>query len=896
MRFRDGAISVAVRVYAAALVLCPRRVRDEYAEDMRATFHARCRDGAVSAPALVALVFRELFDLALVALRSRASAASSFQAPSSSASRSASVNAILQDVRYALRLLCRQPGFTVVSMLTLALGIGATTAVFTVVEGVLLRPLPYAEPDRIVLLLNGHNGRLGTSFSPANHRDVTTGSGVFEKAAAFDTSNVNLTGLGDPQRLSAADVTGDFFSVLGLTARHGRLVRESDIAQGGQVVVLSDGLWRRRFGARPDVVGTFLRIDGKPYEAIGVAPAEARFPGAPDLWRPLMLTAKDLSDTQRGAQWIGGIARLKPGVTLEQANAAIAVVAERLDREYPRVNQGRQMMATPLQERMVQTVRPALLMLLGAVSLVLLIACVNVANLLLARGSGRAREVAVRAAVGAGRGRLVAQFLGESLVLGALGAAGGLAVAWGGIRALVALGPAGIPRLAEVGMDWRVLAFAGAVAIATSVLFGIVPALTSTGAALSQAMVASGRGGAVGPGGRRTQKTLVVCELALAVVLLVGAGLLIRSYQRLSGVNPGFSADRVLTFHLALPESKYPTAAAVYQAVSGYVERLEGTPGVEAAAAVFGLPLDSDFNASSSFTRPGEADTADSPSAGMRIVTPGYFAALKIPVRSGRIFDAHDDDAGAEVVVINEEAARRYWPDRNPIGESIKLGVRLASGVRSGQKTIVGVVGDVKYRGLDVAAPPEVYLPYAQHPVDSLTVAVRTTGEPAAVVPSARAALAALDPELPMADIRPMAELVGRSIAERRFTMLLLATFACLAVLLAAIGVYGVLAYVVSQRTQEIGLRLAIGAAPADVVRLFVREGATLAAVGLAGGLGGAAIASRALSTMLFGVGATDPLTFAGVAVALGAAALAASYLPARRAARVDPMEALRTD
>jgi predicted permease len=384
--------------------------------------------------------------------------------------------------------------------------------------------------------------------------------------------------------------------------------------------------------------------------------------------------------------------------------------------------------------------------------------------------------------------------------------------------------------------------------------------------------------------------------MALAVVLLVGAGLLLRSYQRLSGVNTGFAADHVLTFHLALPEISYPTAAATRDMVSAYVQRLGALPGVQSAAAVFGLPLDTGFNAFTTFERRGEVDSPDEPTAGMRVVTPNYFQTLKIPLRSGRGFDEHDNATAAEVVIINEEAARRYWPNANPIGQQIKIGVRLVSGIPSGQKTIVGVVGDVKYGGLDLSAPPELYLPYAQHPVDGLTIAVRTIGDPSSVVPAARVELAALDRDLPIADIKSMESLVGRSIAERRFTMLLLGAFAAVALALAAIGVYGVLAYVVSQRTQEIGLRMAIGATPGEVVQLFLREGILLAAAGLVVGLVAAAAVSRALASMLFDVPAADPITFTSVSGVLIGAALAASYLPARRAARVDPMEALRTD
>jgi putative ABC transport system permease protein len=436
--------------------------------------------------------------------------------------------------------------------------------------------------------------------------------------------------------------------------------------------------------------------------------------------------------------------------------------------------------------------------------------------------------------------------------------------------------------------------FVVAVAVATSVVFGLVPALATTGRSFARLVSTAGRG-LVGEAGTRVRRTLVVAEMALAVILLVAAGLLMRSYQRISNVDPGFSPDHVLTFSIGLPESKYKTSAAAGGFVQAFVDGLAARPGVEAAAGVFGLPLDDNFSASSSFTRPGETDSADSPSVGMRIVTPDYFKALRIPLRAGRLFDGHDDEAGAEVVVINEEAARRYWPGMNPIGQQLHLGVRLAE-ARSGQKTIVGVVGDVKWNGLDATPPPEVYLPHKQHAVDSLTIVVRTAGEPTAFVPVARADLATLDRELPISAVRTMDEVVGRSIVERRFMMLLLGTFAAVAILLAAIGVYGVLAYIVSQRTQEIGVRLAIGASPADVVRLFLREGVALAAAGLLIGVVSALAAGRVLASLLFGVTTTDPLTFVGVTLALGIAALCASYLPARRVAAVDPMTAFWTD
>jgi predicted permease len=890
---------LASRIYAAALMMFPRRLRARYGDEMRATFAARAADAASRGGAsLVDLFARELGDLAMVsvAARRRPLAETSVETRASISEPRDRINLmspLLADARYAMRMLRRQPGFAVVATLTLALGIGANTAVFTVVNGVLLRPLPYRAPDRLVQLFHGRNGRLSMTFSPPNFIDITTQTGVFSGATAVTPSTANVTGNGEPELVDGANVTPSFFNVLGVSARLGRGLIDAD-GDSADVVVISDGLWRRRFAARPDAVGSTLLMDGKPFTIVGVAPADLKIPAGTDYWRPLVFKPRDVSNEARGAQWIGGIARLKPDVTLEQAKSAMALVAERLARDYPRTNKDRVMTAMGLQDRIVRNIRPALLILLGAVTLVMLVACVNVANLLLARASGRTREVSVRAALGAGRGRLVQQFLVESVMLGLAGGAGGLLVAYWATQALIALGPASIPRLADVGLDWRVLSFTIVVAVLTSVVFGLVPALAATGNGVAKIISTAGRG-SIGASSTRVRKALVVCEMALAVVLLVGAGLLIRSYQRISVVNPGFSPDHVITFTVALPEQQYKTSAAAGRFMRDLVARVGAHADVEHTAGVYGLPLDDTFGASSSFTRTGETDSADSPSAGMRVVTPGYFATLKIPLKSGRLFDERDDENGPEVVAINEEAARRYWPGVNPLGQQLHLGVRLAE-ARSGMKTIVAVVGDVRSSRLDATAAPEVYVPYAQHPVDSLTIAVRTVGDPAGFMPTAHADLASLDRNLPLAGIRTMDEVVGRSIAERRFTMLLLATFAVVAVLLAAIGVYGVLAYLVSQRTQEIGVRLAIGATPGNVVGLFVREGAMLMAIGVACGLAGALLVTRALSTLLFGVTTTDPLTFAAVAVTLTIVALLASYVPARRAARVDPMTALRAD
>jgi predicted permease len=887
-------VAIAVRIFTAAIVLYPQHLRRRYRSDIRRTFEASCRDaGARGAAAVVALLARELVDVIVTSVAGFTTRGSeTCRAPYQQ--RSDAVSTLFQDIRYAARMLRRQPGFTTVAVLTLALGIGANTAVFTVVNAVLLRPLPYHDPDRLVVLLYGRPGRLTPWFSPLNYRDIISGATTLQDAAAFTPSTANLTGSGEPERIDGASVSWNYFNVLGVAMRGGRGFVEADGSGDASAVVIGDGLWRRRFGGRPDAIGSTIRLDGRARTIVGIAPADLQLPQGAEFWKPLVFSARDVSPRSRGAQWISVVARVRPDSDVQRSNALLQAVAARLAAEYEPTNGGTTAAAVPLHQRMVRNVRQTLFVLLGAVGLVLLIACVNVANLLLARAQSRTREVAVRAALGAGRSRLVRQFLAESILLGLLGGTAGLVAAAWCTRALIALGPASIPRLSEVAIDLRVLAFTIASAVGTSVLFGLVPALSASGSAVRSAGLA-GRG-AVGAGGPHTRRALVICEMALAVVLLVGAGLLIRSYERLQQVKPGFDPDGVVTFNLSLPEAKYPTTSEIAAFTDTLVSRLQTEPGVEAAAAVFGLPFAGDFSASTSFRKPSQPDLADGPSAGMRIVTPEYFKTMRIPLVAGRLFDAHDSETSPEVVLINRRTARRFFPDEDPIGQQIRVGVNLSRDARSNNKTIVGVVGDVKYGSLDAETPPEIYLPYAQQIVDEFTIAVRTSGDPLALAPALRRNVAAIDRELPVADIAPMTAVVGASVAERRFTMLLLTTFAVVAATLAAIGIYGVLAYLVGQRTQEIGVRLAIGATPGNVVTLFVREGAALTLAGVACGLAGALAVTRALSTLLFGVTTTDPATFAAVAAALALVALLASYVPARRAARVDPMTALRND
>ncbi len=708
---------------------------------------------------------------------------------------------------------------------------------------------------------------------------------------------VNMTGLGDPERLQGARVSWNYFKLLGVPMALGRAFAEGDAQGDGKQVVLADGLWRRRFGGRPDVVNSTTTLDGHDVTIVGVAPAALRFPAAAEFWQPLIFSPRDLAPAARGAQWVQVLARLKDTVSPGQATTALQTVADRLATEFPQTEKDATLLATPLHERIVRDIRPTLATLFGSVALVLLIACANVANLLLARGQARGREVAVRAALGASRRQLIAQLLTESLVLGMLGGAAGAGVAFVLVRAVVLLGPASIPRLPDLSVDMHVMAFGLAMTLVTSIACGLTPALAVSGRATHRFFALGSRGaaGATGTGARRV---LVISELAGAAMLLIGAGLLIRSYVQLQHVEPGFDPEGVTTFSLSLPAARYADPASPRAFVSALLSRLKAEPGVESAAVAMGLPFTSDLNAITGFRHEGqpEPESASMPNASMRIVSPEYFQMMKIPIRDGRPFDRRDTATSPEVVLINERAARRFFSGQNPVGQQIRVSAELARDARNGPKTIVGVVGDIKYGGLDEDTPAEIYLPYEQHPVDAFTVAVRTSADRIASIPTLRHDVAGLDPLLPLANLKGLAALVDASLAERRFTMLVLLTFAAIAVALSAIGVYGVLAYLVAQRRREIGLRLAIGATPSDVVWLFVREGAALTLIGLGAGLAGALAAGRWISALLFGVTPADPATLASVVCALAGAAACATYLPARRAAGVDPNEALKAE
>jgi predicted permease len=809
--------------------------------------------------------------------------------------RAERLDELAQDVRYALRQLRRSPGFALVAVLTLALGIGANTAIFSVVNGVLLRPLPFREPDRLVRVFSLDEGKRA-AVSPLDFADWRDQARSFEGLAAVNALTLNLTGGGEPERLEGASVSAALFSVLGVRPIAGRTFAPSEDAPGApRLVLLGEPLWRRRFGADPGLVGRTVLLDGEVYTVVGIVPAASAYPAGAEVWTPLDLSQEARS---RGARYLRVIGRLAPGTAASAAGAEMAAIARRLEEQDPDHNTGFGAAVVPLHQQIVGEVRTPLLVLLGAVGFVLLIACANVANLLLARAIGREGELAVRAALGAGRGRIVRQLLTESLLLALLGSAAGVALAAAAMRAFVAAVPDDLPRVAEVGIDGTVLLATAGAALATGLLFGLAPALQASTPILVGTLKQGGRGASGHAGRRRASDALVVAEVALAVVLLAGAGLLTRSFTRLLEVDPGFRPERVTTFTVTLPPAKYGKDAQLQAFAAALVERLARLPGAQSAAVVSGLPL-SDAGFSLSFTVDGRPapDPGAEPSAQVRVATPAYFATMGIPLVRGRAFTERDRDGSPQVVVINREAARRFFPGEDPLGRRVQLGWTRDS-VRMGGE-IVGVVGDVRQFGLDAAPVPEIYAPYDQFPLDELSAVVRSTADEqdqAAVLAAVWGAVGELDRDLPVYALRTLEELVSESVARPRFYMLLLGAFAAVALLLSAVGIYGVMSYAVRQRTREIGIRVALGATGGRVLRMVLGQGLTLALAGAILGLLAALWVTRLMASLLYGVSPTDPPALAAGAVVLVAVAALACYLPARRAARADPLTAIRAD
>ena len=810
---------------------------------------------------------------------------------------------IAADVRYSLRTLRRNPGFATVVLLTLALGIGANAAIFSVVNGVLLRPLPYRDADRL-MVIRGDLRRPGLNDIPASageYVDYRDRGHVFEQVAAYDTVGFNLTGGGDPERVDGAVVTTTFFSLLGASAQVGRtFVSGEDQPGRDNVVVLSHSLWTRRFSASRAVIGQTVPVDGRPAQIVGVMPPGFQFPDRTiEIWKPFLLDAEALSDNNRGSHGYTALARLKAGISRAQAQADLNAVTATFKAEHP-VNYGNGFSVTlwPLRDEIVGDTGRPLLVLLGAVGMVLLIACANVANLLLARGASRRKEIAVRTALGASRGRIVRQLLTESVLIAATGGAAGLVLARWGVDLLIGISPDSVPRLREVTIDLRVMLFTAGVSIATGVLFGLVPALRASKGNTNAALKEGGRSGSAMHG--RTRRTLVVAEISLSLVLLVGAGLLLRSFARLSDVEPGFSANDLVTFRLSLQPARYTTFVKGDAFYDDFFDRLRALPNVRSVTAINFLPFSGQGGSRSIFIEGREVERlGDRLDEQIRIVTDGYFAAMQIPLAAGREFTRHDTLSSMRVAVINESLARKHWPNENPIGKRAAFSTSNPKWYE-----IVGISHDVKHRRLDSAARAEIYVPFRQPifdpPYDNWTVqpmyvAVRAV-DPRAVVTTVRGVLARLDRDQPISDVRTMDERIGRSLSSRRFNMVLLALFAGLALTLAAVGIYGIVAYSVTERTHEIGVRVALGAQRRDMIAMVIGQGMAMVATGTAIGVAAAAALARLMSTLLFGVSAVDPATFIAIPSLLLVVALAACYLPARRATRVDPLQTLRSE
>ncbi|MFY9609330.1 MAG: ABC transporter permease [Blastocatellia bacterium] len=802
----------------------------------------------------------------------------------------------LQDLRYGTRMLLKQPGFTVIAVMALALGIGANTAIFSVVNAVLLKPLPFPEPDRLMRVYESRIDRGGSrsSVSYPNFADWRNQNHVFEHMSSYHNSDFILTGDGEPARIQGAVVNADLFPLLGVAPILGRPFRaeEDKLGDSGRVVMLGHRLWQTRFNGDPSVIDRSLVLGGKNYTVVGVMPEGFQFPigsDPVDLWSTVAIDSGMFE--QRGAHYMHVIARLKPDVTSDQAKAEMDGIAANLERQYPDENLHRGVNIVPALESMVGDVRPALLILLGAVGCVLLIGCANVANLLLARATTRHKELAIRAALGASRWRVVRQLLTESVLLSMAGGALGLLVAMWGTDVLVALSRDDLPRAAQIGLDGRVLGFTFLVSILTGVSFGLVPALHSSKTDLTESLKEGGRGSTEGARRNRLRAVLVVGEVAVAIVLLAGAGLLIQSLRRLQQVNPGFNPHNVLTFSIGLPEVKYKPEQQVefYRQLQA---RIDSLPGVKSSSGGYPLPMGGDRMRVTFETQGRPIPKGELPATEIRTIGLDYFKTLGIPLIKGRDFTERDDKKAPAVIIVNEAFARQFFPGEDPIAKFITPGIS-ADDNESPTREIVGVVGNVKHMSLSAEADPEAYEPHAQLTFD-MAVLVKTESDPFGIVSAVQSEIKAMDKDLPAYNIKTLDQYLAASVAHPRFNTLLLTLFAGMALLLTAVGLYGVMSYSVNQRTHEIGIRMALGADRSDVLKLVVRQGMTLTAIGVGVGLTGAFFLTRLLESFLFGVTSTDPATFAAIALLLVAVALAACFVPARRATRVDPMVALR--
>jgi putative ABC transport system permease protein len=810
------------------------------------------------------------------------------------------MEALFQDLRHAVRSLRGSPGFTLVAVITLALGIGANTAIFSVVNGVLLAPLPYREPSQLVTVNHFYPSlnNLRAPVSVPGFRDYSARTDLFTSAAVENGIAMNLTGGAEPERVNVSKVSGQYFSTLGVAAAVGRTL-QSDEAEAGKdhVVVLTWGYWQSHFGGDRSAVGRKVTLDNQEYEIVGVMPASFRdfFSRRTDLFMPIVFTPDQFADNRRTNEFLPFVGRLAPGVTLERAQSELHTLAVQLRTTYTQsYSPDWDLKVTALADEASRGVRSGLLILLGAVAFVLLIACANVANLQLARTAAKARDIAVRVALGASPRRLMRYLLTESVVLALAGGVGGVVLALWGVPALLSLNGGNLPATAHVGVDIRVLWFALLVSLATGLLFGLAPALQMARTDLHESLKEGGR--SVGHrSSLALRRGLVISTVALALTLLIGAGLLIRSFARVVGVDPGFQPHNLLVFNVSLPQAKYPNDTVRDQVLLRINEALNTTPGVVSAGGTSNIPFGGNWS-TASFNVEGYQVPPNTPSpwGDMRLVTPTFFGTVRAPLLAGRQFTAADRAGAPAVCIVDEELVHRYWPHSDPIGKRITFNNLTDSSIQWIQ--VVGVVGHLAHEGLDAQKRVQVYFPLAQNGLPFLGYVVRTAGDPMAALPSVRAAVRSVDPELPLANVNTMEKLIESSTGQRRFAMLLLIGFSLLAMTLASIGLYGVMSYTVSQRSRELGVRLALGADSREVLGLVLVQGLRLALAGVVIGLVAAFAVTRVMKNMLFGLSSTDPLTFVAISLLLVAVALVASYLPALRATRVDPVVALRTE
>jgi len=814
------------------------------------------------------------------------------------------VEFIWQDMRYGARMLLKSPGFTVVAVLTLALGIGANTAIFSVVNFVLLRPLEYANPDQLVMVWE-RNTKKGWNESPTSFADFVDfrDNAKSVELVAFTDTNFNLTGGDQPERVAGLRVSANLFSLLGVNPARGRWFAPGEDKPGaGHVLILSYGLWQRSFGGNSNLVNRTVQLNGQSYTVVGVMPPTFKFPPAfsatttseelisnADLWVPLTTDDVPLIRNIRNLKMIG---RLKAGVAPQQAQAEINSIASRLAREYPDVNAGLESVVIPLHEQIVGDVREALLILLGAVVLVLLIACANIANLLLSKATARHKEIAIRTALGANRGRLLRQLLTESTLLGLLGGVFGFLVAYAGSKTLVSFGSLSIPQLTDFSFDMKVPLFALVVSLLTSLIFGLAPAIDASNPNLNEALKEGGRSSSGGATRARLRNALVITEVALAVVLVTASGLMLRSFVRLQGTSSGLNPHNLITLELELPDVRYHAAQQQTLFQQQLLQRVGSLPGVQNAATVDNLPFSGNaFNTSFTIEGRPTGPTTETPRAYYRVISPDYFPAIGIELHKGNQFTDRDTAEQPGVAIVNETAAQRYWPGVDPLGKRIKRG-RPES--KNPWLTVIGIVSGSRQLSLKEGSQPEIYVPYLQNPGLTFTLVARTASDPRSLTGALRKEVLSADREIPAVNLKLMEELISNSVAKERFYVLLLGVFAALALILAAVGVYGVMSYSVTLRTRDIGIRMALGARPVDIFKHIVGQALLLGLIGLGVGIVLAIASTRVMSSLLYGINATDPLTLAITSLVLLAVALLASYLPARRATRVDPLVTLR--